>query len=322
MTPSYSQLLSDFESYLLSHKPRGHPASLYEPISYINEIGGKRVRPLLVLLTYHCWNKDVQQAMPVALAIEYFHNFSLMHDDIMDEAPLRRGRPSVHEKFGKNAAILSGDALLIKCFQLLAETEVQLHSPGLVSMMAKATLDICEGQQMDLDFERSDLPTEEEYLEMIRKKTACLIGASMMAGAMITHTSSEVQKALYSCGENFGMAFQIEDDLLDIFGDPVKTGKQAGGDILQGKRNYLFVSFLSMLNEKQKTEFRNNYHAANTQEKVAEIKNIYQQAGIEDQVTRKIKAYQMAGMKDLQSIPFPGKEELSLFFQSLTGRDH
>jgi geranylgeranyl diphosphate synthase type II len=235
-------LMENFESYLSSHQPYGNPDTLYEPIRYINHLGGKRIRPVLVLMAYNLWHEDVTPAMPAAMAVEYFHNFSLMHDDIMDEAPLRRGNDTVHKRFGRNAAILSGDAMLIQCFDLLLKAGQPYNNGAtLCSLMTKVAVEICEGQQMDMDFELMDSPLESDYLEMIRKKTACLIGVSLQIGATLAGANSTQSDTLYKFGELIGLGFQVQDDYLDVFGDANLTGKQQGGDILRGKKNFLYV---------------------------------------------------------------------------------
>ncbi|HJW28593.1 MAG TPA: polyprenyl synthetase family protein, partial [Saprospiraceae bacterium] len=209
----YSSLAQQFEAYLAAHPPYGAPDTLYEPIRYINELGGKRIRPVLLLMAYHLWHDEIEPALPAAMAVEYFHNFSLMHDDIMDEAPLRRGKVTVHHKFSRNAAILSGDAMLIRCFELLLQAgERREVGAALNLLMCKAALEICEGQQMDMDFELLTSPTEAEYLEMIRKKTSCLFGVSLQLGAVLAGASDAEANALYAFGENMGLGFQIQDD--------------------------------------------------------------------------------------------------------------
>src|SRR5687768_16212773 len=252
MTHDYAGLLKIFESYLAENKPKGSPASLYDPILYINNLGGKRIRPVMLLMSYNLWFGYLTPALQAALAVEYFHNFTLMHDDIMDEALLRRGQETVHTRFGRNAAILSGDAMLIKSFEYLIDCDNKYRlGSSLAQVMSKISLEICEGQQMDMDFETNPMPSEADYLEMIRKKTACLLGACLRLGSMLAGAPTETCDKLYSCGENLGLAFQIKDDLLDVFGDPDHTGKQQAGDILRGKKNFLYVKTINALNESE-----------------------------------------------------------------------
>lgn len=269
-------LTSRFEAYLSAHQPYGAPDSLYQPVRYINELGGKRIRPVLLLMAYNLWHEEVTPALPAALAIEYFHNFSLMHDDIMDEAPLRRGKETVHMLYGRNSAILSGDAMLIRCFDLLLEAGKQTGvGAELCSVMARTSLEICEGQQLDMDFESLPSPSESEYLEMIRKKTACLLGTSLKLGAMLAGASHRDADTLYGFGEKMGMGFQIQDDYLDVFGDSKLTGKQQGGDILRGKKNFLYVHTYNMLPPPDRKSFVENYKAAASTNNVQPILDLY-----------------------------------------------
>ena len=216
-------------------------ASLYKPIDYIMSLGGKRIRPVLTLLAYQLFDHEYSKALPQAMAVETFHNFSLMHDDIMDQATTRRGEPSVHHQFGMNAAILSGDAMLIMAYQYLVRdlTQDQLHSS--VSLFSATALDICRGQQQDMDFEKEDLVSIEDYLAMIRNKTAVLLGLSMSLGAIVGGADAGSVVAMKQCGESAGMAFQIHDDYLDAFGNADQTGKERGGDIIQNKKTFLWL---------------------------------------------------------------------------------
>lgn len=272
----FDVLTERFEAYLSAHQPYGSPDSLYLPVRYINELGGKRIRPALLLMAYNLWQDEITPALPAALAIEYFHNFSLMHDDIMDEAPLRRGRQTVHMLFGRNSAILSGDAMLIRCFDLLLEAGKQKGiGAELCSVMARTSLEICEGQQMDMDFESLSAPSESEYLEMIRKKTACLLGTSLKLGAMLAGASHQEADTLYAFGEKLGMGFQVQDDFLDVFGDSKLTGKQQGGDILRGKKNFLYVHTFNRLSPPERNAFNEQYRLAASTTDVQPILQLY-----------------------------------------------
>lgn len=272
----FDVLTERFETYLSSHQPYGSPDTLYLPVRYINELGGKRVRPALLLMAYNLWHEEITPALPAALAIEYFHNFSLMHDDIMDEAPLRRGKQTVHTLFGRNSAILSGDAMLIRCFDLLLEAGKQKEiGAELCSVMARTSLEICEGQQMDMDFESLPSPSEPEYLEMIRKKTACLLGTSLRLGAMLAGASHHASDTLYAFGEKLGMGFQVQDDYLDVFGDSKLTGKQQGGDILRGKKNFLYVHTFNRLSPPERLSFSEKYKIAASTSQVQPILQLY-----------------------------------------------
>lgn len=278
----YKDLLIAFEEYLIRHQPVGHPDSLYAPIRYINALGGKRIRPVLVLMAYNLWHDDVAPAMPAAMAVEFFHNFSLMHDDIMDEAPLRRGQDTVHRRYGVNAAILSGDAMLIDCYRLLLGAGV---SDGigdvLCRRMSDIALAICEGQQLDMDFERQAFPSEPDYLEMIRKKTAVLLGWSLELGGRMAGAPETAVRELYAIGETMGLGFQVQDDYLDVFGDSRLTGKQQGGDILQGKKNFPYVHHCATLAPGKREQFREVYIAAGRERVIDRVMQQFIGAGVD-----------------------------------------
>jgi len=299
----YSSLVKTFEDYISAHQPEGIPDSLYAPMRYINELGGKRIRPVLLLMAYNLWHDDVSPALPAALAIEYFHNFSLMHDDIMDEAALRRGNESVHIRYGRNAAILSGDAMLIRCFELLLEAGRKNNTgAAMCTLMSGAAIAICEGQQMDIDFETRQMVTVEEYLEMIRKKTACLLGLSLQIGGLLAGADEVEKTALYKFGENIGMAFQIRDDYLDVFGDDQLTGKQVGGDILRGKKNFLFVRTGAQLSPKERDAFLTQYVLAGESSDPTAVMEYYRKLYIPDQVQKTESEYMAAALKNLDTL--------------------
>ena len=229
-----------FLEFLNTYNIEREPKNLYQPIEYILNLGGKRLRPVLTLMTTACFGGDVSRAMDAALAVEVFHNFSLIHDDIMDAAPLRRGQETVHEKWDLNTGILSGDAMLIRAYQLFEK-----YSPAtfreLAKLFSKTALEVCEGQQYDIDFETRLEVSIPEYLKMIEYKTAVLVGAAMKMGAIVANAASEDQDRCYEFGKNLGIAFQLQDDYLDAFGNPETFGKQVGGDILENKKTYLFL---------------------------------------------------------------------------------
>lgn len=299
----YAALSLKFESYLSAHQPYGSPDTLYEPIRYVNELGGKRIRPVLLLMAYNLWHEDITPALPAALAVEYFHNFSLMHDDIMDEAPLRRGKQTVHERFGRNKAILSGDTMLIRCFDLLLEAGKQKGiGDELCSLMVKASLEICEGQQMDMDFESLPSATEAEYLEMIRKKTACLIGVSLEMGAVLAGVSNTDAKRLYAFGEKLGLGFQVQDDFLDVFGDARLTGKQKGGDILRGKKNFLYIHTCNTLSPDNQKDFMEAYVRAATEQNTDQIFKMYEKLDVARYTQKVQSAFFEKGLSDLENV--------------------
>jgi len=228
-----------------------HPARLYEPIHYILSLGGKRLRPLLALMSYNLFSDDIDKAILPALSVEVFHNFTLVHDDIMDNAPLRRGNDTVHIKWDDNVAILSGDAMLVKAYQLIAHSPHD-KLPDLLSAFNKTALEVCEGQQFDMDFEDRGLDnnavTEAEYMKMIRLKTAVLFGLSFQLGGILGSQDKNIVEQLYEAGVHLGLAFQLQDDLLDLYGGE-NFGKQVGGDIINAKKTYLLVKALELANE-------------------------------------------------------------------------
>ena len=227
----YQEKMANHFSQIVANK---EPKNLYEPISYILSLGGKRMRPVLTLMAAEVFNVDCEQAIPAATAVEVFHNFSLIHDDIMDDAPLRRGHQTVHEKWDLNTGILSGDAMLILAYQYFETYEATVFQQ-LAKLFSKTALEVCEGQQYDVDFEVRDDVTIPEYLKMIEYKTAVLVGAAMKMGAIVAKTSDENANLIYDFGLNLGIAFQLQDDYLDAFGDPETFGKQVGGDIIENK---------------------------------------------------------------------------------------
>jgi geranylgeranyl diphosphate synthase type II len=317
----HTSLATLFEEYLAAHQPYGSPDTLYEPIRYINEIGGKRIRPVLLLMAYNIWHDDVTPALPAALAVEYFHQFSLMHDDIMDEAPLRRGREAVHQKFGRNAAILSGDAMLIRCFDLLIQAgQTREVGAQLCAEMCKVALEICEGQQLDMDFEALDAPIEAAYIEMIRKKTACLIGLCLQLGALLAGAEEREASALYRFGENLGLGFQIQDDFLDTFGDSTLTGKQHGGDILQHKKNFLFVRTYNVLPPPERVEFASRYSKVSGEADVAPILEIYEKQHIESYVDQIRLMYFQKAVAELSELDDDRQSSLRFFSESRVER--
>tara|TARA_B110000285_G_scaffold231854_1_gene301540 strand:- start:255 stop:1229 length:975 start_codon:yes stop_codon:yes gene_type:complete len=229
-----------FLEFLNDYNTEREPKNLYQPIEYILNLGGKRLRPVLTLMTTACFGGEVSRAMDAALAVEVFHNFSLIHDDIMDAAPLRRGQETVHEKWDLNTGILSGDAMLIRAYQLFENYPPETFRE-LAKLFSKTALEVCEGQQYDIDFETRLEVSIPEYLKMIEYKTAVLVGAAMKMGAIVANAAIEDQNRCYEFGKNLGIAFQLQDDYLDAFGNPETFGKQVGGDILENKKTYLFL---------------------------------------------------------------------------------
>lgn len=250
---SIEKYQEEFINFLQDYTSVKEPKNLYEPIAYILGLGGKRLRPVLTLLTADIFNSNYKDAFNAALSIEVFHNFSLVHDDIMDDAPLRRGEQTVHEKWDINTGILSGDAMLIMAYQLFENYEPRVFQ-ALAKLFSKTALEVCEGQQYDVDFETRNDVTIPEYLKMIEYKTAVLVGAAMKMGAIVADASEEDQNSIYEFGRYLGIAFQLQDDYLDAFGDPKTFGKQVGGDIIENKKTYLYLKALEFSNETDKNE--------------------------------------------------------------------
>lgn len=276
------------------------PATLFEPARYILGLGGKRLRPLLVLLSADLFDGDPAIALPPALAIEVFHNFSLVHDDLMDRAAIRRGHPTVHEKWNANVAVLSGDAMVFEAYKQLARVPLRLL-PVVMELFSTTAMEVCKGQQYDMDFEGRDQVSEEEYLEMIRLKTAVLIGCSLKMGAILAETSAENANALYDFGMNMGLAFQLRDDLLDVYGDPRTFGKRIGGDILCNKKTYLLIKAFENANPAQRIELNSWLNAVEYQpeEKIAAVKKVYDELNLKTVVEELIQRYYHASLECL-----------------------
>lgn len=268
------QLLLDQEINTYSYP--SSPRNLYEPVSYLLGLGGKRLRPALLLLATDLFGGDVEKAVKPAMAIEFFHNFSLMHDDIMDKAPLRRGKPTVHEKWSDSTAILSGDIMLIEAYKLICEVEA-VKLPACLKIFNTISTEVCEGQQMDMNFEKEEFVSIEEYIEMIRLKTAVLLGGALKIGAVIADASENDQELINDFGTKLGVAFQLQDDILDVYGDPEKFGKQVGGDIISNKKTFLLIKALELAKDdlKKKLEDLLNNQIITADDKVAQVTAIY-----------------------------------------------
>jgi geranylgeranyl diphosphate synthase type II len=300
------------------------PAKLYEPIRYILSLGGKRLRPLLALMSYNLFQDDIEDAILPALSIEVFHNFTLVHDDIMDKAPLRRGKETVHKKWDDNVAILSGDAMMVKAYELLLSTPAN-QLPQLLKSFNTTALEVCEGQQLDMDFEERDLRnnpvSEAEYLEMIRLKTSVLFGFSMQMGAMLGYDNIMTAKKLYNIGIELGLAFQLQDDLLDLYGGE-KFGKQVGGDILNAKKTFLLVKAIEIASQEDReliiSTLENQY--LEDSNKIETIKNIYERYQIMELTQTKIESY-LDNFKNIISEVSPARVvNLIALIDSLTNR--
>ncbi|MCT1529393.1 polyprenyl synthetase family protein [Sphingobacterium daejeonense] len=270
----YGKLIAE---YIQNTEYPKQPADLYDPIKYILSLSGKRIRPVLVLMGAKLFGKEnLQEVVPASIAIEYFHNFSLIHDDIMDRAPLRRGKATVHQKWNDNVAILSGDALLVKAYQELGKSP-SAHIPDLLSVFNKVALEVCEGQQYDMDFEKKSNVSEDDYLNMIKLKTSVLLGGALQMGAILANADQQQQELIYDFGVNLGISFQLQDDYLDVYGNPETFGKQVGGDILCNKKTILRIKTEQLLDEESKEEFQKliDLDTIEDADKVSRMKNLY-----------------------------------------------
>jgi geranylgeranyl diphosphate synthase type II len=250
---SIEQLQNLVNKAIAETKYTEQPAELYEPISYLMQLGGKRMRPVLVLISTELFDGNVLNALDAAIGIELFHNFTLMHDDIMDKAPLRRGKPTVHAKWNESAAILSGDVMFVEAYKLMIKVDNSILREVL-AIFSNTASGVCQGQQADMNFENRDDVSLPEYLEMIRQKTAVLLAGSMQIGALIGGAAQEQAKLLYEFGENLGLAFQLQDDILDVYGNPEKFGKQVGGDILSNKKTFMLIKAKELAKGNTKSE--------------------------------------------------------------------
>ncbi len=280
-----------------------NPADLYAPIDYVLGLSGKRMRPILLLLAHQLFNQNLSAAIKPALGIEIFHNFTLLHDDIMDDAPLRRGQQTVHEKWSSNIAILSGDTMLVQAYQLMSEVPIEVLKKSL-EVFSKTAVEVCEGQQWDMDFEERDDVTIPEYLKMIEYKTAVLLGGALKIGAFTGGANDEQAQHLYEFGRNMGIAFQLKDDLLDVFGDQDKFGKQVGGDILSNKKTFLFLQSLALAEGQQKEELQYWFASKEYEgtQKVKAVKVLYESLEIKKITTDLIHEYHQQAMNHLKAI--------------------
>ncbi len=316
-------LLKQFNYALgLLELPDG-PKELYDPIKYTLDNGGKRMRPLLVLLGCKVFSEDVSQALRPAIGIELFHNFTLLHDDIMDEAPLRRGNPSVYKKWNSNIAILSGDAMIIKAYQLLVETRTGALSDVLIEFNRTA-LEVCEGQQLDMNFESRDDVSLEEYLQMIGLKTAVLLATSLKIGALIGGANAEQANLLYNFGLNTGIAFQLQDDILDVYGESAKVGKQKGGDIISNKKTFLLLKALELADKEKSLELNQWLTSNAPTQKVAAVTAIYNQLGVRQLAEEKMWDYYNSGIASLEKVKGSAAwvTTLKQFSNDLMHREH
>ncbi|MBI1780796.1 MAG: polyprenyl synthetase family protein [Sphingobacteriales bacterium] len=319
---SFKELLQDFDSKFNTRHFPNEPATLYDSAQYILSLGGKRVRPVMCLMGNELFDDINPDAYHVATAIELFHNFSLIHDDIMDKAPLRRGMPTVHAKFGESTALLAGDVMLVMCYEYLNKID-ELHKKRILSLFNKTALEVSEGQQLDMDFEKINSVSLNEYIRMIELKTSVLLGASLKLGAIIGGASEGNVNHLYEFGKNLGIAFQVQDDYLDAFGDPDKFGKQVGGDIIANKKTFLLIHTMDVAEEQLKQELL-YLMQTNPADKVQRVLVIMKACNADAWAKELKEKYVSEAMRHLEEIAVMSKrkEPLRELAQFLVQRDH
>lgn len=301
------------------------PSSLYEPIRYVLSMGGKRIRPVLMLLSYNMFRENPEEILMPACALETYHNYTLLHDDLMDNADLRRGHETVHRKWDANTAILSGDSMLVLAYQRMAQCDKQ-KMPEVLSLFTETALEIGEGQQYDMDFEHRNDVTEDEYIEMIRLKTSVLLACAMKIGAILAGASKEDADNLYRFGEQIGLAFQLQDDYLDVYGDTRVFGKAIGGDITSNKKTYMLINALLRANDTQRAELEKWISATefDREEKIAAVTRLYNEIGIDKLAQEKINFYFKQSRKYLAavSVAEDRKAEITAYAQRMMKREY
>ena len=323
MTYTAPQLLDKVNAYLQQMPYSRPPKGLYEPIAYELSLGGKRIRPVLMLMAYNLYKEDVESILSQAAGLETYHNHTLLHDDVMDKADVRRGKPTVHKVWDENTAILSGDAMLILAYRLMADCRKDKLAEVL-GLFTETTMEICEGQQWDMEFEsRMDVKVD-EYIEMIRLKTSVLLAAALKIGACLADAPAEDAQKLYEFGVKMGLAFQLQDDWLDVYGDPKVFGKNIGGDILCNKKTYMLITALEMADENQRKELEGWLGATDyvPEEKIAAVTALYNAMGIGRRCEEKAEAFYREGLSVLESVALPEERKAMLkeFACSLMGR--
>lgn len=287
-----TEIQEKVNAYIASLPYERKPKSLYDPIEYVLAAGGKRIRPSFVLMAYNLFHDDVDRILPVATALETYHNYTLLHDDLMDKADMRRGRPTVHKKWDDNTAILSGDTMLVLAYEHLAKCDTKYLKPAL-DLFTETALEVSEGQQFDMEFETRNDVAEEEYIKMIRLKTSVLLACALKMGAVVAGASDADANALYAFGEKVGLAFQLQDDLLDVYGDPKVFGKAIGGDITSNKKTFMLINAFNRADTETRAELERWTTATefDPAEKIAAVTEIYNRLGIDKLAEQRIKEY-------------------------------
>ena len=316
---------SPYLSFIQEELNKNHipdaPSNLYDPIRYFLDMEGKKIRPILTLLSAELFGGTIEQAKHAALSIEIFHNFTLIHDDIMDEAPIRRGIPTVHEKWNNNIAILSGDVMFVKAYEQISLCQPNIL-PELLKTFNKTAIEVCEGQQMDMDFENQESISQENYIEMIRLKTSVLLGCALEMGAIICGASDENKKLIYDFGVNIGIAFQIQDDLLDLYGDTKKVGKQTGGDVLANKNTLLSILAEMNSSDEQRTELKRLKNEKDPTSKIEGVKSIFDDLDIKSKCTEVMQSYYEKALQSFSEINTKNKNNALLeLSNALMNRD-
>lgn len=324
MTQTLHQFQAGYEDYARKNRFEQAPSELYEPINYVLGLGGKHLRPAALLTCCHLFDQAVEKALPAAHAVEIFHNFTLLHDDVMDAAPLRRGKPTVHVKYNLSTAILSGDVMLVKAYEYLLRLESPTL-PHLLRLFTKTAVEVCEGQQMDMNFETRHDVRIEEYLKMIELKTSVLVACAMQIGALLGGASERDAERTYEFGRNLGIAFQLQDDLLDAFGDPKKFGKKVGGDIVQNKKTYLYLKALEQAPGETRQALLDWFSSPTQDEtaKIAAVTGIFNRLKIRELTEELKEKYQAAALENLAAVQAPKERKAVLenFAALLLGRE-
>lgn len=319
------ELLVQVNAFLDALPYNRTPKSLYEPIRYVLSMGGKRIRPVLMLLGYNLYKEDTDKILMNAIALETYHNYTLLHDDLMDQADLRRGHETVHKKWDANTAILSGDSMLVLAYERMAQCDSR-HLADVLRLFTTTALEIGEGQQYDMEFETRDDVREEEYIEMIRLKTSVLLACALKIGAILADAPAEDADCLYKFGEQIGLAFQLQDDYLDVYGDSKVFGKKIGGDITSNKKTFMLINAFSHADEaqRQKLEKWVNAKSFDREEKIAAVTRLYNEIGIDKMAQDKIAYYFEQSKKYLAAVQVPAerKEELQKYAQRMMKRKY
>lgn len=306
-------MLDIIQNYIENHPYNRKPASLYEPISYVLSLGGKRIRPMLMLMTYAMYKDDVESILPQAIGLETYHNYTLLHDDLMDNADVRRGMPTVHKKWNANTAILSGDSMLVLAYQRMQQCSAD-KLPAVLEVFTETALEIGEGQEFDMQFETRDDVREEEYIEMIRLKTSVLLACATKIGALMADAPKEDVENMYRFGERMGLAFQLQDDFLDVYGDPKVFGKAIGGDITSNKKTYMLINALNLAEGEDKAELEKWIAAKDfdREEKVAAVTAIYNKIGVDKMAKAKMEEYYAEAIEALDKVAVSEEKKTAL----------